>query len=167
MQGVLSYPFFDPVLTDRAFLASPKAMLISFLLAGLISGTFIFLFAFMGIFGNMVAVLQPYTYALKWCCIDAVLHNVLCQALVLLGSCSVEACEAHCSVPVPNLCWEVSLALPYLAPCSGLPCPVPAPAPPCPIPSRPGPPCPALPYPSLWPSNCVHQTALNAPDINL
>ena len=62
MQGILSYPFFDPVLTDRAFLASPRAMLISFLLPGLISGAFIFLFAFMGIFGNMVAILQPSTY---------------------------------------------------------------------------------------------------------
>ena len=103
MQGVLSYPFFDPVLTDRAFLASPKAMLISFLLAGLISGTFIFLFAFMGIFGNMVAVLQPYTYAVKWCCIHAVQHNVLCEALVLLRSCSVVACEAQCTVPVPDI----------------------------------------------------------------
>lgn len=77
MQGCLSYPFFDPVLTDRAFLASPKAMLISFLLAGLISGTFIFLFAFMGIFGNMVAILQPNTYAVNCCCTDAVLRNVL------------------------------------------------------------------------------------------
>ena len=82
MQGVLSYPFFDPVLTDRAFLASPKAMLISFLIAGLISGTFIFLFAFMGIFGNMVAVLQPYTYAVKGCCVDAVLHDVLSSDVV-------------------------------------------------------------------------------------
>ena len=62
MQGILSYPFFDPVLTDRAFLASPKAMLISFILAGFISGTFIFLFAFTGIFGNMVATLQPTTW---------------------------------------------------------------------------------------------------------
>ncbi|KAL0034477.1 hypothetical protein WJX79_004596 [Trebouxia sp. C0005] len=61
LQGILSYPFFDPVLTDRAFLASPKAMLISFLLAGLISGSFIFLFAFTGIFGNMVAILKPTT----------------------------------------------------------------------------------------------------------
>ena len=77
IQGVLSYPFFDPVLTDRAFLASPKAMLISFLLAGLISGTFIFLFAFMGIFGNMVAVLQPYTYAVSCCCLNALLHDLV------------------------------------------------------------------------------------------
>ncbi|KAL3138479.1 hypothetical protein ABBQ32_006269 [Trebouxia sp. C0010 RCD-2024] len=63
MQGTLSYPFFDPVLTDRAFLASPKAMLISFMLAGIISGLFIFLFSFMGIFGNMVANLEPTTVA--------------------------------------------------------------------------------------------------------
>ena len=61
MQGILSYPFFDPVLTDRAFLASPPAMLISFILAAFISGTFIFLFAFTGIFGNMVATLRPQT----------------------------------------------------------------------------------------------------------
>lgn len=62
MQGLLSYPFFDPVLTDRAFLASPGAMLISFLLAGLVSGSFILLFSFMGIFGNMTAILRPQRY---------------------------------------------------------------------------------------------------------
>lgn len=27
VQGILSYPFFDPVLTDRAFLAHPQTML--------------------------------------------------------------------------------------------------------------------------------------------
>ena len=59
VQGILSYPFFDPVLTDRAFLASPGAMLVAFLMAGLVSGTFILLFSFMGIFGNMTAILRP------------------------------------------------------------------------------------------------------------
>ena len=67
LQGILSYPFFDPVLTDRAFLASPGAMLISFLLAGLVSGTFILLFSFMGIFGNMTAILRPQRYTLPTC----------------------------------------------------------------------------------------------------
>lgn len=71
VQGVLSYPFFDPVLTDRAFLASPGAMLISFLLAGLVSFTFILLFSFMGIFGNMTAVLRPQRY------VPFLLHLVL------------------------------------------------------------------------------------------
>ena len=55
----LSYPFFDPVLTDRAFLTAPSTMLVSFCLAGIVAGLFIFFFGFLGIYGNMVAVLQP------------------------------------------------------------------------------------------------------------
>jgi hypothetical protein len=45
----LSYPFHDPVLTDRAFVTDPKIMLKGFLLAGLIAGGFIFLFGFVGL----------------------------------------------------------------------------------------------------------------------
>eukprot|EP00891_Asterochloris_glomerata_P000355 jgi/Astpho2/355/Aster-02232 len=59
LQGCLSYPFFDPVLTDRAFLTAPSTMLVSFCLAGIVAGLFIFFFGFLGIYGNMVAVLQP------------------------------------------------------------------------------------------------------------
>ncbi len=46
---VLSYPFHDPVLTDRGFITSPKVMLKGFILAGLIAGGFIFLFGFVGL----------------------------------------------------------------------------------------------------------------------
>ena len=46
----LSYPFHDPVLTDRAFVTDPKVMLKGFLLAGLIAGGFIFLFGFVGLY---------------------------------------------------------------------------------------------------------------------
>ncbi len=49
----LSYPFHDPVLTDRGFITSPKVMLKGFVLAGLIGGGFIFLFGFIGIYGRM------------------------------------------------------------------------------------------------------------------
>lgn len=37
---VLSYPFHDPVLTDRGFLTKPDVMVKGFLLAGLLSGVF-------------------------------------------------------------------------------------------------------------------------------
>lgn len=46
----LSYPFHDPVLTDRGFITDPKVMLKGFLLAGLIAGGFIFLFGFVGLY---------------------------------------------------------------------------------------------------------------------
>jgi len=48
-----SYPFHDPVLTDRGFITSPKTMLKGFFLAGLIGGGFIFLFGFVGIYGAL------------------------------------------------------------------------------------------------------------------
>jgi Na+/proline symporter len=62
----LSYPFHDPVLTDRGFISSPKTTLRSFLLAGLVGGLCIFLFSFLGIYGgikgfetgNLVSVAQ-------------------------------------------------------------------------------------------------------------
>ena len=47
---VLSYPFHDPVLTDRGFITSPKVMLKGFIIAGLIAGGFIFLFGFVGLY---------------------------------------------------------------------------------------------------------------------
>ncbi|MFP6735536.1 MAG: hypothetical protein VB959_17095 [Rhodospirillales bacterium] len=50
---VFSYPFHDPVLTDRAFITDPKTMLKGFILAGLIGGAFIFLFGFIGIYGKL------------------------------------------------------------------------------------------------------------------
>jgi hypothetical protein len=49
---VLSYPFHDPVLTDRAFLTRPGVMVKAFLLAGLISGGFILLFSGVGLFAR-------------------------------------------------------------------------------------------------------------------
>jgi len=48
-----SYPFHDPVLTDRGFITSPRTMLKGFILAGLIGGSFIFLFGFVGIYGAL------------------------------------------------------------------------------------------------------------------
>lgn len=49
---VLSYPFHDPVLTDRGFLNRPGDMLKSFIIAGVISGGFIFLFSFIGLYAK-------------------------------------------------------------------------------------------------------------------
>jgi len=59
VQGIFSYPYFDPILTDRAFLASPKTMMAAFYTGGLISMIFIFFFGFVGVFGNMAATLDP------------------------------------------------------------------------------------------------------------
>lgn len=53
---VFSYPFHDPVLTDRAFITSPKIMVRGFILAGLISGGFIFLFGLVGLYSRSFAL---------------------------------------------------------------------------------------------------------------
>lgn len=58
---VLSYPFHDPVMTDRAFLTKPKTMVKAFLLAGLISGSFIMLFSFVGVFARANGIEGPAT----------------------------------------------------------------------------------------------------------
>ncbi len=50
---VLSYPFHDPVLTDRAFIADPKLTLRSFSWATLIGALAIVCFSFIGIYGKM------------------------------------------------------------------------------------------------------------------
>lgn len=56
---VLSYPFHDPVLTDRGFLNAPKQALRSFLIAGVLSGSFIFLFSFIGLYGLAFGLGKP------------------------------------------------------------------------------------------------------------
>lgn len=48
-----SYPFHDPVMTDRGFIADPKMTLKSFFWAGLIGGICILLFSFVGIFARI------------------------------------------------------------------------------------------------------------------
>jgi len=54
VQGLLSYAFFDPVLTDRAFLADPRTMARSFMIGGTFAGLVILLFGFIGIYGSML-----------------------------------------------------------------------------------------------------------------
>jgi len=49
---IFSYPFHDPVLTDRGFLNQPREMLKSFLVAAVLSGGFIFLFSMIGLYGQ-------------------------------------------------------------------------------------------------------------------
>ena len=53
---VLSYPFHDPVLTDRAFITSPRVMVRAFVLAGLLSGGFILLFSSVGLYARAFGV---------------------------------------------------------------------------------------------------------------
>merc|ERR1711998_515438 len=54
VQGLLSYAFFDPVLTDRAFLTDPRTMARSFMIGGTFAGLIILLFGFIGIYGSML-----------------------------------------------------------------------------------------------------------------
>jgi len=53
---VLSYPFHDPVLTDRGFITSPKIMVKGFLSAGLLSGGFILLFSSVGLYARAFGI---------------------------------------------------------------------------------------------------------------
>lgn len=53
---VLSYPFHDPVLTDRAFITRPKVMIKAFMLAGLLAGGFILLFSTIGLYGRAIGL---------------------------------------------------------------------------------------------------------------
>ena len=53
---MFSYPFHDPVLTDRAFITSPKIMLKGFILAGIFSGSFIFLYSFVGLYAKRFGI---------------------------------------------------------------------------------------------------------------
>jgi len=51
VQGIISYPFFDPVLTDRGFIGTPKTMLMSMFIGGGLAAAFIFFFSFIGVYG--------------------------------------------------------------------------------------------------------------------
>jgi Na+/proline symporter len=53
---VLSYPFHDPVMTDRAFITRPRAMAKGFVLAGLVAGAFILLFSSVGLYGRALGL---------------------------------------------------------------------------------------------------------------
>lgn len=53
---IFSYPFHDPVLTDRAFISDPRTTLKSFVAATFIGGICILLFSFVGIYGSMLGV---------------------------------------------------------------------------------------------------------------
>jgi SSS family solute:Na+ symporter len=56
---IFSYPFHDPVLTDRAFLNRPAQALRAFLLAAVLSGGFIFLFSIIGLYGLAFGLDKP------------------------------------------------------------------------------------------------------------
>ncbi|HKK70424.1 MAG TPA: hypothetical protein VKA86_04350 [Candidatus Krumholzibacteria bacterium] len=51
-----SYPFHDPVLTDRAFLTRPRTMLRGYLLAGLVAATFIVVFGLVGVHARIEGI---------------------------------------------------------------------------------------------------------------
>lgn len=51
-----SYPFHDPVLTDRAFITRPKVMLRGYLWAGLIAAAFIVLFGLTGVHARVAGL---------------------------------------------------------------------------------------------------------------
>lgn len=50
---LVSYPFHDPVLTDRGFLTEEKTMLKSFIISGILGFLAILIFSFIGIYGML------------------------------------------------------------------------------------------------------------------
>jgi Na+/proline symporter len=57
----LSYPFHDPVLTDRAFISGPRTMRRAFCVAGLAGMGFIMLFSLVGVFSRLKGLSGPST----------------------------------------------------------------------------------------------------------
>lgn len=55
---IFSYPFHDPVLTDRGFIAKPKKTLKAYLLASLLGFTSITLFGFIGIYAGELGIAE-------------------------------------------------------------------------------------------------------------
>jgi Na+/proline symporter len=53
---IFSYPFHDPVMTDRAFITEPRKMLRSFMTAGVLGVLFILLFSFVGIYNRAAGI---------------------------------------------------------------------------------------------------------------
>jgi SSS family solute:Na+ symporter len=53
---IFSYPFHDPVMTDRAFITGPRTMVKAFIWAGLISGGFILLFSSVGLYARAFGI---------------------------------------------------------------------------------------------------------------
>lgn len=51
-----SYPFHDPVLTDRGFIARPKKMLWGYLIAGVVAAMFIVLFGLIGVHAYLTGI---------------------------------------------------------------------------------------------------------------
>ncbi len=60
-----SYPFHDPVLTDRAFITSPKRMLRGYLIAGAIAFAFIVTFGLVGVHGHLAGIVAEQDAPLK------------------------------------------------------------------------------------------------------
>ena len=60
---IFSYPFHDPILTDRGFITKPKTMLWGFILAGALSGGFIFLFSAVGLYARSFSLAGSPTLA--------------------------------------------------------------------------------------------------------
>jgi len=56
---VTSYPFHDPVLTDRAFVTPPRKMLLAYSLAGVLGGFFILLYSTLGIHARLSGLSGP------------------------------------------------------------------------------------------------------------
>jgi hypothetical protein len=56
---ITSYPFHDPVLTDRAFVSPPRQMLLSYAVAGLLGGAFIVLYSTLGIHAKLAGLGGP------------------------------------------------------------------------------------------------------------
>jgi Na+/proline symporter len=83
---VFSYPFHDPVMTDRAFLTEPRKMLRSFTVAGVLGVLFILLFSFVGIHNRVEGIGGNSTF--DTAAAFGLPHLLLMNVMMLTSGCS-------------------------------------------------------------------------------
>lgn len=106
---VLSYPFHDPVLTDRGFITDEKVMLRSFIIAGAAGFATIFLFSLIGVHGRLEGLAGGSNMP------AAVARSFGVGALFLMMVVMVNAAGSTLDSAFSSLSKAVALELPTLA----------------------------------------------------
>lgn len=108
---VLSYPFHDPVLTDRAFITEERTMLKSFVVAGLAGFVAIFVFSLVGVHARLAGIAGHGNVP------AAVARSFGVGALFLMTVIMVNAAGSTLDSAFSSISKAVALDLPRLAGC--------------------------------------------------
>ncbi len=106
---VLSYPFHDPVLTDRGFITDEKVMLKSYMIAGIAGFAAIFLFSLIGIHARIEGLVGDDNVP------AAVARSFGLGALFLMTIIMVNAAGSTLDSAFSSTSKAVALELPFLA----------------------------------------------------